>query len=110
MIIYKKITNTSIFEKLPQYRIMYSSSLYPYYFTALINKNDNSIVLYNEGTDQDDYEVTFLNRKNTVIYSEKIAGVKAGTKRLFFPGYNLKKKKWVIIKSLNSDAVKKLKI
>jgi len=45
-----------------QYRAYYSSSLYPYYFVASVNKNKpNTLKLFNEGTDSDSYKLEFFD-------------------------------------------------
>lgn len=45
-----------------QYRAYYSSSLYPYYFSVTINKNNlQTIKLYNEGTENDTYTIEFFS-------------------------------------------------
>ena len=51
-----------------QYRAYYSSSLYPYYFVASINKSKaKGIKLFNEGTDSDSYKIEFFDTPSNTI-------------------------------------------
>ncbi len=51
-----------------QYRAYYSSSLYPYYFTASINKSGSTAIkLFNEGTENDTYKLEFYTTPSNTI-------------------------------------------
>lgn len=108
MMFFKKRSEEFGFDKLPQYRIMYSSSLYPYYYTYAYNQHANSITITNEGTNEDIYLVTFFDKKQKQVLMFKTSLIQPNN------NFTLKLKnhqlitKYVIIKSLNSKIEKKI--
>lgn len=50
-------------DKFALYRVNYSSSLYPYYFGAVIT--DTNLIIYNKGSEKDNYKIELFLKNNT---------------------------------------------
>lgn len=67
MMIYRKDFTKIKWANFGQYRVDFSSSLYPYYFTNYYNNSKNEITIWNEGDYPDSYTIYLYNDKNEII-------------------------------------------
>ena len=107
--------DTAFRNSVPLYRVHYISSLYPCYFTVQKNENNTEIQIFNEGTNNDSYNVNFLTasgesfkKSNTeIVESNKSVKIKIDPKS--FPA-NTKKIIVSVISDTNTDLKKNLTI
>lgn len=93
-----------------QYRAYYNSSLYPYYFSVVQNKNEIKIV--NEGTEPDEYVIEIILN----VVSKDVKSIQSTITKQINPNQSIshlinnKQTKLVRVKSINSGIFETLKI
>ncbi len=65
MMLYRKDKEKNKWVNFGSYRIDFSTSLYPYYFSAAIT--NNMVTIFNEGDFKDNYKIEVLNKDQLVI-------------------------------------------
>lgn len=101
--LFEKITNPNKVLKFPQYKIAFSSSLYPFNF--YVYQTNNVIKLCNEGTETDTY-VFFLKKKP----NNKLFEIKLKPNEYFSYKFDKSLGKKLIIKSIKSNISQEIQI
>lgn len=71
MMIYFRFNNSLKMDILPQYRISFSSSLYPYAFSANLIKKNSLLKISNEGTENDKYLISIFSSTDNKLLSKQ---------------------------------------
>ena len=109
MMIYRKDSALNKWVDFGPYKIDFSSSLYPFYFSlgnGKISENKSFFVIFNEGDYEDSYEFEIINFDDKLLDKGVIKSVKIGEERKCFfnsqPNSNIRIK----ITSKNSGKIK----
>ena len=100
----QKANNSDNWIKAGSYSVQFVSSLYPCYFTV-IKPDEKTMVLTNEGTENDSYRVQLVNEDGTQKW-ERIFSVKSGRSHTFSLKEGEKKLR-LIICSMNNPKLRK---
>jgi hypothetical protein len=95
-----KRESSGIWSHFAQYRVDFSTSLYPYYFSCGIDKQsaqNTNLVIFNEGDYSDSYLYDIMDEHNNILISNSTTTI-------------VKQSKDIVIITLNINSVKKIKI